>query len=246
VFISYSRRHGPFAERLELDLIRAGVPVWRDRTGIPPDNPDWWAKIREEIEKASYILLLASPDSAREDSVVWKELAVADELKKRILVLPVAWADYALPESWSKRQLTSVDGWYWRELRPLLQYLGAPRPVIPSLIDLLDHHEGTIEEAAIQLTGGKSLRLSGHDYWKLPVEPSGYTMTWLVAPAKAALRPPDRLAVLLRFAGPIARDTLREVVPFLSANVSPDSWAVYVEGPKDKGDVRYLVFRNAI
>src|SRR5205807_273506 len=101
-FISYSRRNGPFAERLYLDLKRAGVDAWLDRSDIPYDRR-WESEIRAAIDRSTHFLLLASPDSAKSGEVR-KELVEAQALHKSIVTLRVAGAYEQLPDDWRSRQ----------------------------------------------------------------------------------------------------------------------------------------------
>src|SRR5437762_2756043 len=98
VFISYSRRNTPFAERLYLDLKRGGVDAWLDQSDISP-NSRWRPEIRDAIEKRTHFLLLASPESARSEEVA-RERAEAEGAKKTILRLLAGGAIPQLPEAW--------------------------------------------------------------------------------------------------------------------------------------------------
>jgi hypothetical protein len=232
-FISYSRRNLPFAERLYYDLRRAGVDCWLDRSDIPADAR-WEDEIRAAIHRATHFLLLASPESGR-SAEVRKELAEADALARPVLTLRVGGADADLPEDWRRRQFLYFHDGYWGGLAALLTHLRAPRPLPPSLADLLNRGPTTVAAAAAELDGaGPPLGVAGRDYRSLPVEPSGYAMTWLVGPADAALALPPRLAVLLKFSGQASRgDTLPDVINYLAASGVADVWVVCVRGPRN-------------
>jgi WD40 repeat protein len=62
VFISYSSRNRTLAERLENELIRADLEVWRDKTRI---EGDWSREIAEALAHASSVCMLWSDDAAR-------------------------------------------------------------------------------------------------------------------------------------------------------------------------------------
>jgi hypothetical protein len=62
VFISYSRRNRPFAERLHIDLRRSGLDVWLDLSDIPPGD-DFEARILPAIAARSHLIVLASPEA---------------------------------------------------------------------------------------------------------------------------------------------------------------------------------------
>ncbi len=234
VFISYSRRNGYFAERLYLDLKRAGVDAWLDQADIPADRR-WRPEVQDAIQQRRHFLLLASPESARSEEVA-RELVEAERAEKSILRLRVGGELPQLPATWRECQIIDSDRGYWGRLARLLPALGVTSGLPRSLDELVQRRQGTVADAASELTGAELVTVAGRDYWKLPVEPSGYTMTWLVAPADAALEPPPSLALLLRFAGRADRDTLGDVLEFLGAGDSVGAWLVYVLGPKNRSE----------
>ena len=65
VFVSYSRANSDFANKLMRDLQAQGIGVWIDHTGIQPGTPNWERAIREAIDTAFAIVLVASPESAQ-------------------------------------------------------------------------------------------------------------------------------------------------------------------------------------
>ena len=87
VFVSYSRRDQEFVSRLVQALEARGRDVWVDWDDIPP-TADWLAQIRAGIEEANDLIFVISPDSIASE-VCASELAVADELNKRIVPLLV-------------------------------------------------------------------------------------------------------------------------------------------------------------
>src|SRR5438552_1661272 len=119
-FISYSRRNGPFAERLYYDLKRAGVDAWLDRSDIRPDSR-WRPEIRDAIHRSAQFLLLASPESATSEEV-GKELSEAEGLGRPILTLRVGGEWSQLPDAWRERQIIDFSDGYQDRLATLLQH----------------------------------------------------------------------------------------------------------------------------
>jgi hypothetical protein len=108
-------------------------------------------------------------------------------------------------------------------------------------------------------TGAETASLVGHaaevlvdhrQYVKIPVAPTGYTMTWLIGPADSAFLPPDRVAVLLNFSGNEGAETEKLVIP-VWARETDSPWVVVVEGPVNRDDHCYEltsghVWRDAV
>src|SRR4051794_40846503 len=94
VFVSYSRANSDFADKLMRDLQAQGIGVWIDHTGIQPGTPNWERAIREAIDTALAIVLVASPESAQ-SSAVHGELSIATDAEKTLL--PV----WAAGDRWS-------------------------------------------------------------------------------------------------------------------------------------------------
>ena len=87
IFLSYSRKDKPAAQRLHAALTAGSRDVWIDWEDIPP-TAAWWAEICTAIEAADAVLFLISPDSAA-SKVCADELAHAQALRKRLLPLAV-------------------------------------------------------------------------------------------------------------------------------------------------------------
>ena len=87
VFLSYSRKDKPSAQRLHAALATQSRDVWIDWEDIPP-SAAWWAEIGAAIEGADAVLFMMSPDSAA-SKVCADELAHANALRKRLLPLVV-------------------------------------------------------------------------------------------------------------------------------------------------------------
>jgi TIR domain len=86
VFLSYAHADKPFVTRLITDLEANDIPVWIDHEGISPGSSDWEQDIRNAVNAASAIILIASPQ-ARSSHVVRDELAVAKRYKRPIYPL---------------------------------------------------------------------------------------------------------------------------------------------------------------
>src|ERR1700751_3842811 len=97
VFISYSPKDMPFADRLEATLKARGFEPLIDREEIYAFE-DWWKRIEALIGQADTIVLVLSPDSVKSD-VALKEFAYAASLNK--LFAPIVYRpieDGAVPE----------------------------------------------------------------------------------------------------------------------------------------------------
>ena len=184
-FISYSRRNAPFAHRLYLDLKRAGVDAWLDVPDLP-SHRKFGPAIENAIEERDDFLLLASPEAANLKSFVHQELAHAEKRQKPIHTLRVGGSIDQLPADWRDRNIIGNAEEVSRKVALVLRHLQAPSLPLLSLADLLDREQGTVAEAADLLSGAESWTIFGREYRALPVEPSGYTMTWLVGPANAS------------------------------------------------------------
>lgn len=227
-FISYSRRNSCFAERLNSDLKRAGIDGWLDKGGIQPDAA-WEPVIHEEIARRESFLLLASPEAEKSNRVA-EELETAKQCGKCIAFLRVAGDD--LPTAWQGHQMTDFRRGYWSPLATIVRFLkGKP---VESLAQMVSRGNETVATAAKLLGGAESFHVDGREYRKLPIEPSGYTMSWLVAPADADLILPDELGVYLKFSGKAVRaHTLEEAMAFLSARGMKNIWMLAVFGHRN-------------
>jgi len=81
IFISYSRKDMPFADRLEAALKSRGFETLIDRTEIYAFE-DWWKRIQALIGRADTIVFVLSPDAVASD-VALKEVGHAATLNKR-------------------------------------------------------------------------------------------------------------------------------------------------------------------
>jgi hypothetical protein len=85
VFISYSRKDKPFAERLFDRLKEAQRDIWIDWDDIPL-TADWWKEIQSGIEGTNTFVFLISPDSATSE-VCRQEIEYAVTRNKRLIPL---------------------------------------------------------------------------------------------------------------------------------------------------------------
>jgi formylglycine-generating enzyme required for sulfatase activity len=81
IFISYSRKDMPFADRLEAALKARGFETLIDRAEIYAFE-DWWERIQALIGRADTIVFVLSPDAVASD-VALKEVAHGAALNKR-------------------------------------------------------------------------------------------------------------------------------------------------------------------
>lgn len=82
VFISYSRRDSTIMQAICDDLQAESIPIWVD-TNLEPGTPSWLTTIQENIDKASYLVVLWSPD-AKNSRWVTEELNYARIQEVRI------------------------------------------------------------------------------------------------------------------------------------------------------------------
>jgi len=126
LFISYSRVNLEVVEKLRDDLQNAGVDVWIDQVGLTPGTPDWDQALRDAIQQASAVLLVASPDSRR-SPYVRDEIAIAKDAKKPIYPLWVdgdSWID-SIPMGLGSTQNVDLRGESYPEnLQRLIASLG--------------------------------------------------------------------------------------------------------------------------
>lgn len=87
IFISYSRKDMPFADRLEAALRERGFEPMIDRTEIYAFE-DWWARIQSLIVRADTVIFVLSPGSVASD-VCAKEVEFAASLNKRFAPIVV-------------------------------------------------------------------------------------------------------------------------------------------------------------
>jgi len=93
VFVSYSRRDLAFVERMAQDLMRAGVDVWYDLSGLE-GGEKWGDKIQSALRGSVCVIVVLSPDSIISEWVE-REFLFASNLKKKIL--PLLYRECELP-----------------------------------------------------------------------------------------------------------------------------------------------------
>ena len=80
VFVSYPRGGAAhtWAERVQAELETRGASVWRDETGIPAGDGDWFARIHDGLQRAGLVVAVFGADSA---ACRWqqREMLQADE-----------------------------------------------------------------------------------------------------------------------------------------------------------------------
>jgi TIR domain len=122
VFLSYARKDGDLAVRLQEDLQRRSISVWLDHD-IPPGT-DWENEIRRAIRASSGVIYLGTPE-ARDSAAVRGELEIANAFRKPIH--PV----FAKGRKWA--------------------YV-APLPIIPKqYIDIREEQEGQYQRGVEEL-----------------------------------------------------------------------------------------------
>lgn len=97
VFISYSRKDGPLAQRLNQALADRGKDIWIDLEDIPP-SAEWMQRIRAAIDGSSTIVVLLS-DHSVSSAICGEEIAHAASRQKRLVPVSLGLAsDAAVPE----------------------------------------------------------------------------------------------------------------------------------------------------
>jgi HEAT repeat protein len=130
VFISYSRQEKDFVDQLRADLEQSGVTVWIDTKGIRPGAFSWEEVIREAIEHAFAVLLIASPD-ARKSPYVKGELAIAQMYNHPVYPIWAAgksWIDCVPMNMAETQHIDARDGKYSSVLSQIVEALGGERP----------------------------------------------------------------------------------------------------------------------
>jgi WD40 repeat protein len=108
VFVSYSRRDGAFADRIDAALRAQGFDPLIDRADIYAFE-DWWRRIEALIGQADTMVFVVSPSSIA-SSVCKREIAAAAALNKRlapIVCQPVA--DALLPPELARLNFIFFD-----------------------------------------------------------------------------------------------------------------------------------------
>lgn len=136
VFISYSRRDTDFVTRLRADLAGASIDVWLDTEDLVPGAPNWEQAIRDAINNAAAVILVASEDS-RQSVYVQGELTLA-KIRQRP-VYPV----WARGEAWIDCVPLDMVNYQYIDCRAH-SYDQGQQTLIDTLHDLVDVSEGVI------------------------------------------------------------------------------------------------------
>src|SRR3984893_3391717 len=108
VFISYSRKDMPFADRLDAALKARGFEPLIDRTEIYAFE-EWWERIEALIARADTMVFVLSPDAVLSD-VALREVSFAASLNKRFAPIVCRRVDdKAVPESLAKLNFIFFD-----------------------------------------------------------------------------------------------------------------------------------------
>jgi formylglycine-generating enzyme required for sulfatase activity len=205
IFISYSRKDMPFADRLDAALKARGFETLIDRTEIYAFE-DWWKRIQALIGRADTIVFVLSPDAVLSD-VALKEVAHGAALSKRFAPIVCRRMETAaVPEAVRRlnfiffddpaRFETSVD-----------QLAQALRTDISWIRQHTDYGEAARRWAAAGLPGGLLLRspaLDVAEHW-IASRPSGApapseeTRTF-IAESRQGARSAQRLRRLVQIA----------------------------------------------
>lgn len=229
VFISYSRWNKPFADRLKVDLGRAGVDAWLDTTDIVAGR-SWRQEIAQNIESSSSLILLASPESSQ-SRIVAEELAYARHCGKEVIPVHIGGSVDDLKPEWRALHLLNFrDGAYWEMLPQLFAGLQADLKVPSNYRHFLNQPGITLSQVAQQLHANRSFLVEGKEFAGIPLTQTGYSTTWLLGPADEPLRLPREIAAVLQFTGRATQETDYEVVQYLLQKGLP-SWVVSVRGP---------------
>ena len=134
LFISYSHDDVDIVERLKRDLTAAGATIWIDHEQLQPGAPDWEEAIRAGIQRAGFVIFIASP-TARASQYVRDEIGLARAKGRRVIPFWARgdeWHD-CIPLGWGMTQhADGRDARYPTGLAELLRALGLHPPVSAS------------------------------------------------------------------------------------------------------------------
>jgi hypothetical protein len=128
-FISYSRVHRDFAERLCRDLRAAVVDAWMD--DAIEGGTYWKDEIAKAIEKSTHMIFLLTPESIQSKQVR-KEIDWAE--KKSKIIVPVMETEVDLPFGFPGIQAINFASGYDQGFRKLLHGLVASAPASKPLV----------------------------------------------------------------------------------------------------------------
>ena len=230
VFLSYNRWSRPFAERLKIDLERAGWQVWLDLSDIPL-GVEWEREIRQGISTSEHALILWSPQAATSIEVA-RELELIRASGLRSLPLLLAGDEQSMPAEMQARQFLDFRRDYWQQLPALLAWLQTPEVQLRSAFELLGN-QTTQAQAYRELGGTRQWTVAGQRFLGVPLQPSAYCSAMLVAAEDDPFQIADDIQIMLKFTGEAERaNTITEVLEFLlREKIRPN--LVFVTGPRD-------------
>ncbi|MBV9617214.1 MAG: TIR domain-containing protein, partial [Ktedonobacteraceae bacterium] len=129
VFLSYAHADREVASRVQKDLLKRGIAIWRDLENVQAGH-DWEEQVREAIRTCSGVIYLATPN-ARGSRIVRGELLLAKTYGKPIY--PVwatgqSWPDVASLEDISSHYIDIRASQYEDGLLQLVAFLKPRKP----------------------------------------------------------------------------------------------------------------------
>lgn len=111
VFISYSTKDGPLADRVVSALKQASIDTWYDKQEIIPGD-NWGEKIAQGLKESDAMVLLLSPDALESPRVKWDlEYALGERAYSNRLITVLVGQQEQFPEEklpWILRRLKIV------------------------------------------------------------------------------------------------------------------------------------------
>lgn len=240
VFISYSRANGYIARRLRIDLQRAGAEPWFDQHDIQITD-EWLAKIENAIREHEFFLFLWSPEADKSPYVRHEyEFAKKHLAADKIGIARVAGKSSEMPDDLRKMQHADLTEEYWAELPRLLLWLETGTTRLKSL-DELRNNVGSIAEVR-EVLGDEdpkewNIWTEAENSWRtfirVPITPSGYAMSWLIAENNSGLQLQGEMQVVMKFTGDRSRDTVKQVLEYwLASHPATPPQILFLEGPQ--------------
>ena len=150
VFLSYAHADREIASRIQKDLLKRDITIWRDLENIRAGD-DWEEQVREAIRTCNGIIYLATPD-ARGSSIVRGELMFAKTYGKPIYPLWATgryWVDVVSLEDISTQYIDIRGNLYEDGLLQLIKLLRPPShlPIIDNQSEEFDVQENFVMNA---------------------------------------------------------------------------------------------------
>jgi serine/threonine-protein kinase len=133
VFISYSHEDAPTVDRLITDLEHASIRVWIDQHKLIPGTLDWDEAIRDAIQSAQAVILIASP-SSRKSRFVRDEIRIAESFNCPFVPFWISgrtWIE-AVPLGFGSVQGIDARDSYAAGVQKLIAALRAATPSLPA------------------------------------------------------------------------------------------------------------------